>query len=512
MDSRFRGNDKNQFLQQVPATNNGDGELFLARRLILVLIVLTALGGSAAYFTTEMGLTGSSGQARHLGWSVFALMSTLSIVLVILIWQSLAQTFRRIRQQLRQLETEDKIGMIMIDEKDELADLVADINHYLTQVKNHVQENRFQQKELEMQARVSEAERRQTEAVIFSISEAVLVTDKFDRIMMANHAAQKLFGFTLNQNERPSLDEVISHRELLELIQNTRQPNNHNATRLLDWPDPQKGKTLSLKVMLSGVLDNDNNIIGVVVVIHDMTAESEIARLKDDFVSSVSHELKTPLAGISAYAEMLTDGEANSEMEWREFCETIQEQAKRLNRLIDNILNISRIESGLMQINREKINLNQTIENVIANMRASAREKDIEIEFEPYPDDISTSADQDMIFQAVMNLVSNALKYSPPGQKVQIRTGVNDKNQAVLQVQDHGGGIPPGDLDRIFDKFYRAKQNTHRAGGTGLGLHLVKQIVETVHAGRVKVETIQQKGSTFSILLPLCQKPQSICA
>ncbi|MCP4709783.1 MAG: PAS domain-containing protein, partial [Planctomycetes bacterium] len=222
--------------------------MFLARRLILVLIVLTALGGSAAYFTTEMGLTGSSDQARHLGWAVFALMSTLSIVLVILIWQSLSQTFRRIRQQLRQLETEDKIGMIMIDEKDELADLVADINHYLTQVKTHVQENRFQQKEFEMQARVSEAERRQTEAVIFSISEAVFVTDKFDRIMMANHAAQNLFAFNLNQNERPPIDDVISHRELLELIQVTRQQKNRNATRLLEWSDPQKGKKLSLKV------------------------------------------------------------------------------------------------------------------------------------------------------------------------------------------------------------------------------------------------------------------------
>lgn len=485
--------------------------MFLARRLILVLIVLTALGGSAAYFTTEMGLTGSSDQARHLGWSVFALMSTLSIVLVILIWQSLSQTFRRIRQQLRQLETEDKIGMIMIDEKDELADLVADINHYLTQVKTHVQENRFQKKELEMQARVSEAERRQTEAVIFSISEAVLVTDKFDRIMMANHAAQNLFAFNLNQNERPPIDEVVSHRELLDLIQNTHHQKNRTATRLLEWPDPHKGKTLSLKVMLSGVLDKDENTIGVVVVIHDMTAESEIARLKDDFVSSVSHELKTPLASISAYAEMLTDGEANSENEWREFSETIQEQAKRLNRLIDNILNISRIESGLMQINPEKLDLNHIIEDVITTMRAQAREKDIELEFEPYPENIMTSADRDMIFQAVMNLVSNALKYSPPGQKVQVRTGVNDQKQAVLQVQDHGGGIPPEDLDRIFDKFYRVKQNTCRAAGTGLGLHLVKQIIETVHSGRVKVETTVKKGSTFTILLPLCHNPESIC-
>ncbi|KPK75942.1 MAG: hypothetical protein AMJ79_09055 [Phycisphaerae bacterium SM23_30] len=483
--------------------------MFLARRLILMLVVLTALGGSVAYFTTEMGLTGSGEKARHLGWFVFALMTALSIIMVILIWQSLSQSLRRIRHQLRQFEAEDKIGMIMIDEKDELAELVGAINHYLTRIKTHFQENRIHQKELEIQAWVSEAERHQTEAVIYSISEAVLVTDKFDELLMANQAAQELFRFRLKSSYRHPVSEVIDDKELLELIGQTRQHKSRNVTRLLERHDPQIGKTLSLKVMLSCVLDQKDEIIGVVVVIHDMTAEKEIARLKDDFVSSVSHELKTPLASIAAYVEMLADDEANNEQQWKEFCETIQEQARRLNRLIDNILNISRIESGLMQIARENLDLTGVAHEVIATMRAQAREKDIELVPEFTPEKLMISADRDMIFQALMNLVSNALKYSPPGRKVFIRLGENARRQAVLEVQDYGAGIPHHSLEHIFDKFYRVQENSALSGGTGLGLHLVKQIVQTVHSGEVKVKTNPGRGSTFTILLPLCQTPQS---
>ncbi len=486
--------------------------MFLARRLILVLVVLTALGGSVAYFTTEMGLTGSPEKIRQLGWVVFALMTALSIIMIILIWQSLSRSLRRIRNQLRQFEAEDKIGMIMIDEKDELAEMVGAINHYLTQIKTHFLENRIQQKELEIQAWVSEAERRQTEAIIYSISEAVLVTDKFDALLVANQAAQKLFRFSLKACYRHLIDEVIDDEELLELIHQTRKNKSRSVTRLLERRDLQKGKSLSLKIMLSCVLNQKEEIIGVVVVIHDMTAEKEIARMKDDFVSSVSHELKTPLASIRAYAEMLTDDEAKSENEWKEFCETIQEQAKRLNRLIDNILNISRIESGLMRITRKKLNIAAVVAEVIATMRAQAREKDIDLVCDLNSNELIVSADRDMIFQAVMNLLSNAMKYSHPGQKVILRVGENNQHQAVIEVLDNGVGIPPHCLERIFDKFYRVEENISFSSGTGLGLHLVKQIVQVVHDGHVEVKTTPGRGSTFTILLPLCQSPALVPA
>jgi two-component system, OmpR family, phosphate regulon sensor histidine kinase PhoR len=480
----------------------------VARRLILVLVVLTALGGSAAYYTTEMRLTGTEQQARNLGWIVFALMTGLSILLAVLIWQSLSSSYRKIRQQLKQWEAEEEIGLIMIDEKDELADLVACINQYLTGIKSRMRKHRLQQKELEIQARVSEAERRQTEAMIFSISEAILVTDKFDELLMANPAAETLFGFQLEDSYRRPVDVIIQNENLMGLIRQARQNKSPKLMRLLEWPDPEQNRILSLKVLLSCVLDTKQEGIGVVVVIHDVTAEKEIATMKDDFVSSVSHELKTPLASIRAYAEMLADNEADNSQAYRQFCDIIQEQAQRLNRLIDNILNSSRLESGVLKVSKEKLNSVEIVNHVITTMQPQAQEKNIELCRQSETEEMWIVADRDMIHQAVMNLVSNALKYSPPNQTVRVRQYLQNNRQGAIEIQDHGAGIPDDNLEKIFDKFYRVQKNNHLAGGTGLGLHLVRQIIENIHDGRIAVESQPGKGSTFTIVLPLCQIPQ----
>ena len=484
--------------------------MVLARKLILVLMVLTALAGSAAYFVTEMGLTGSDERARNLGWIVFALMAGLSIIMVVLIWQSLSGSLGRIHHQLRQFEAQDKIGMIMVEENDELAELVGAINHYLTTIKSRFQANSIQHKELQIQAQVAEAERSQTEAVIFSISEAVLVSDKFDELLMANKAAQKLFGFNLKEGYRQPLEEHIADAELLELIRQTRRSKDRNVVRLLERPEGGQERMLSLKVLLSCVLDMNEEVIGVVVVIHDVTAEKEIAKMKDEFVSSVSHEFKTPLASIRAYAEMLVDNEAGSEKERRDFCEIIQEQSQRLNRLIDNILNISRIESGLLKVCMERLQVRRLVDEVITAMRPQAREKDISLEFEPDAEAMEVWGDRDMLYQAVMNLLSNAIKYSRAGQKVYIRTGLNDEEKVVIEVEDEGSGIPKKCLDLIFDKFYRVLSHHNLSGGTGLGLHLVREIVEKEHKGRVSVESELGRGSTFRIMLPACVSEEAV--
>jgi len=480
----------------------------VARRLILVLVVLAALGSSVAYFTTEMGLTGSAHPAQHLGRIVFGLLAGLSILLAVLIWQNLSSSYRKIRQQLHQFEAEGKIGLIMIDERDELADLVSCINQYLTGIKSRLQENRLQNKELEIQARVAEAERRQTEAMIFSISEAVLVTDKFDELLMANPAAEKLFGFHWKDSYRQPVEEIIQDEDLLSLIRHTRQHKSSKLTRLLERADPEQNKTLSLKVLLSCVSDAEQEEIGVVVVIHDVTAEKEIAKLKDDFVSSVSHELKTPLSSIRAYAEMLGDHEADDPQSYRQFCEIIEEQAERLNRLIDNILNISRLESGVLKVSKDTLNGIEIVNDVIATMRPQAKEKHIEIHLQQESEEMWISADRDMIHQAVMNLVSNAVKYSPANQPVQVRLGIRHERQGFIEVQDQGVGIPTECLEQIFDKFYRVEENNHLAGGTGLGLHLARQIIENVHDGQITVQSRPEQGSIFTILLPLCKSPQ----
>ena len=226
--------------------------------------------------------------------------------------------------------------------------------------------------------------------------------------------------------------------------------------------------------------------------------------MKNDFVSHVSHELKTPLASIMAYSEMLADGEANDEKTQKEFYSIIQSQANRLSRLIDDILNTARIESGLIKVDKKPLSLTILIQEQLGMIKGYAEEKDIEVAGqEPIVLD-QVNVDRDMMVQVIVNLLSNAVKYTAPGGKVEIKTEVDDAaNMARVKITDTGVGIPEDEIEHVFDKFYRVGANNKQAKGTGLGLNLVKQIVEKVHGGKVFVTSKVNEGSTFGFELPL---------
>jgi two-component system phosphate regulon sensor histidine kinase PhoR len=245
---------------------------------------------------------------------------------------------------------------------------------------------------------------------------------------------------------------------------------------------------------------------GVVAVLHDMTKEKEVAEMKNDFVSNVSHELRTPLASIKAYIEMLIDGEADDEKTKTEFYEVIQNESNRLSRLIDNILNISRIESGLVKINKQPQSLTVIMKEALEVIAPQAKGKRINVSEQLTPVFYQTVADRDMLYQAVLNLLSNAVKYTPEGGTITVQTDVDESKKKVMgRISDTGVGIPPKDLPFVFDKFYRVEANNRMAKGTGLGLSLVKHIIETVHHGRMFVESTQGKGSTFGFELDLAE-------
>ena len=239
-------------------------------------------------------------------------------------------------------------------------------------------------------------------------------------------------------------------------------------------------------------------------MLHDITREKQVQQMKNDFVSHVSHELKAPLASISAYSEMLVDGEADDERTRKEFYSVIQSQAKRLNRLIEDILNISRIESGLIKVEKRPVSLTILIEEQLQMIKSAANEKNIEIIGQKPIVFDQVYADKDMISQVIVNLLSNAIKYTPSGGSVKVETAVDEiAGTAQVSVTDTGVGIPENEIEHIFDKFYRVGANESCAKGTGLGLNLVKQIIEKVHNGRMFVSSKPGVGSTFGFELPL---------
>ncbi len=425
-----------------------------------------------------------------------------------------AHTLRRactgIISHLQQVSTGRAVSIDCRDQ--DLQPLAAAINALLTHTQSALSQAALRSKELELRLKVTDAERQHAEAIIYSISDAVLVTDAFDELVLANESAARAFDFDLQTAERSPVARVLKDARLIALIREMRQATNRTERRVVEYAlRTPTGAGRIYKVTLSTVADKTDPTTGarpagVVAVLHDMTKEKELAEMKNDFVSNVSHELRTPLASIKAYVEMLIDGEADDDKTMREFHEVIQNEANRLGRLIDDILNISRIESGLVKVNKQPQSLSVIVKEAVEVILPQARQKNITVHEGLAPLYYQTVADRDMCYQAVLNLLSNAVKYTPEGGRIDVRTDVDEAKRTIsTRISDNGVGIPANDLPYVFDKFYRAEANNRMAKGTGLGLSLVKQIVETVHNGRIFVESQVNKGSTFGFDLKLSE-------
>ena len=332
----------------------------------------------------------------------------------------------------------------------------------------------------------------------------MIVTDAFNELAIANEAAARVLKFEVDGARHRPIDRLVTDARLVKLIKDTRESGNPMNRRHVEHRVDDNDGSEFFDVTLNCVTNPQDEVAGVVTILHDVTKEREISAMKSDFVSSVSHELRTPLSSIKAYVEMLVDGEANDEQTRTEFYNIIQSEANRLSRLIDNILNISRIESGIVKINREPISLPSVIKDVVDVMQPQAHAKQIELSVRETPLFYQVYVDKDMIYQAILNLVGNAIKYTPNGGSVTLDTVVDDHQRTVkLNVSDTGVGIPPDAMPHLFDKFYRVSDHKKMAKGTGLGLNLVKHIVETVHGGTVSVTSEPGNGSTFSFQLPI---------
>lgn len=386
-------------------------------------------------------------------------------------------------------------------------ELTEAINYCLEGDSKLIGQLQEQVKDMQIQTQLSERQKRNTEAIIYSLRDAVIVVDESDRLLMANEVATGLFNFDFRTARHKPIGELIdaSKSEFADLMRQSRQSRVEAKRCQLEFTEEAGPKTFDC--IVSCVHDHNQDVCGLVAVLHDITREREISRMKNDFVSHVSHELKTPLASITAYAEMLVDGEADDDETRKQFYSVIQNQATRLNRLIEDILNISRIESGLIKIEKKPVSLTILIEEQLQMIRNYAEEKNIEVIAQSPIVYDQVYADKDMISQVIVNLLSNAVKYTPGGGMVKIETVVDDiARVAQVTVTDTGVGIPRDEIEHVFDKFYRVGANKGQAKGTGLGLNLVKQIVEKVHGGRVFVVSEPGVGSTFGFELALASK------
>jgi len=480
----------------------------ISKRLSLATLVLITAGAVILLYMALQIAYGapafSYGPGSYLPPLGVGLLTAMGIV--VLQRRGARKSIDKICRQIATMADNREAGMVMLGDTDELAEIAPPLNRFIAMVSEQNAELQADNRELRIEARIAAAEKHHTEAIIFSISDAVIVTNRFDELTLANEAAEKLFGFKLDSALRKNIDRICSDGAFVRLVREIRNHARSRTRKIVEHVMEYKGEPRTFRITLSCVDSGGEQVAGVVAVLHDVTREKEIARMKTDFVSNVSHELKTPLASIKAYVEMLVDGEAEDETTRGEFYEIISSETDRLHRLIENILNISRIEAGVVKVIREPLDLTGVVKQAVDVAAPQAKAKGLDFVSQLVPVYYQVEADRDMIYQAVLNLISNAIKYTRNGGRVTVSVAVDERRRVVIcEVSDTGMGIPADALPYIFDKFYRVKQNQEIAKGTGLGLTLVKHIVETVHDGELSVRSEEGKGSTFSFELPVIQ-------
>lgn len=383
-----------------------------------------------------------------------------------------------------------------------LANAIAESVSALAQ---RVDKARTIMRQAEMRQRIAETQHRHMEAVLDSLRDGVIVSDGFDEITFANRPAAAVLGFSADDARTRKIGDVIRDERICALIRETRESPIATRRTQVDHEIAQgEGEPPSIfEITLARAAEIEGASAAVVAILRDVTHEREVSRMKSDFVSKASHELRTPLSSINAYVEMLLDGEAQDESARKEFYEVIKNEADRLGRLIDNMLNISRIEAGIIRVNPIEVDFAKAARRIAELLQPQAKKKDIALSVQAGPLAYTAMADEDMVQQVLLNLVSNAIKYTPEGGRVTINIENDDTQNAVMvTVADTGLGIPPDDLNKIFDKFYRIDNYKRVAPGTGLGLNLVKHIVETVHRGHVSVASELGLGSRFTFTIP----------
>ncbi len=337
----------------------------------------------------------------------------------------------------------------------------------------------------------AEVGRQHLEAILTSTPDPVLVTDSAQRLRLVNPAAAETFAFVAEEVLGQPVAEIFSHEELVALLQG-RAARNVAEIRLEDG---------RVYLATASAIYLDERPVGQVCILRDVTYLKQMDEMKSDFVATVSHDLRSPLTLMRGYATMLEMvGELNEQQ--RTYLSKIVLGVENMSRLVNNLLDLGRIEAGV-GLNREKVLVRDLVEKVMGALQLYARQKSIDLQVVVAADaPVVVAADAALLYQAVYNLVENAIKYTPEGGQVQVRVERREK-QLLFAIQDTGIGIPPADQKRLFEKFFRSSQREARAQkGTGLGLAIVRSIAER-HGGQVWVQSKLGEGSTFFLAVPI---------
>ncbi len=357
----------------------------------------------------------------------------------------------------------------------------------------------FMAEQLYEKIRLTTQQNSELEAILTSMMEGVVAIDNQEKIIIMNSAASKLLGVDVNNSHGKKIYEVIRNSDFLRFLNKIVESGNLCEEEIV-FHDNTVPKYMQSHG--ASIRNDKNEIIGMLIVLNDVTHLHRLEEIRRDFVANVSHELKTPITSIKGFVESLQDGAIDEPADAQRFLDIIARHADRLNNIIDDLLALSHIEQvGGKGMQLELAGVAMMLQNAVSSCEYKLTEKNINVVIN-CPDDLNVIMNSPLIEQAVINLIDNAAKYSESGTTVTLSAD-NILSELIIKVTDQGTGIPADALPRIFERFYRVdKGRSRKLGGTGLGLAIVKHIVQS-HGGFAEVESVVGEGSTFTLHIPI---------
>jgi len=356
-----------------------------------------------------------------------------------------------------------------------------------------------------LREKIDDLEREQAKAtaILDAMVEGVIATDGHDHIILLNERARGIFGLGQTRVERRPLLEVIRNVDLHGLLNESRAAaDGEVVSREIKLPEPSERVLQVHAVPLRFTGDEP----GVVIILHDITELRRLEQVRTEFVANVSHELRTPLTAIQGYLETLLDGALEEPQHARKFLEIVFRHTERLGRLTDDLTDLSNIELGRISLRIEPADLTEVTESALAIIQPRAGSGRVTVEASLPTDMPEVLADRDRLAQILINLVDNAVKYTPAGGHVWVEAQRLPSGMVEVAVRDTGVGVPKADLPRLTERFYRVdKARSRELGGTGLGLAIVKHLV-LAHGGELGIESELWKGTTVRFTLPTSKR------
>jgi two-component system phosphate regulon sensor histidine kinase PhoR len=468
--------------------------LTLKKDMIYVAVPLREESRITGYIRLSRPLTEIALATRGMGKTVFGIILAIvvvSLTIALLFSLKMLSPIRRLAAFAGQVRTGYIAGALRIDSQDEIGQLAACINEMVAVLQKKIQ--------------AADAEKRKLESVFFSMQEGVVVLDAENRIESVNRGMERMTGRLHGDVTGKTLLGAFRNSELHDALERFRQREETISEEigLGEYPPVMMDVTFSA---FHGETGGERKTI---LVFHDVTRLKKLERTRTDFVANVTHEIRTPLTAIIGFAETLQQGAFEDPETARKFLGTIRENAERLNRLVDDLLTLSGLELGEAKLRLEGIRIEEAFDQVLTVVEARAGEKGLMIRKEIAGELPLIRADRDRLAQILINILDNAIKFTPAGGTISIMASPGDKENLTVRISDTGVGIPKGEIPRLGERFYRAdKTRSREMGGTGLGLSIVKHLM-MAHRGRVIIDSVLGHGTTVSLTFPIFRGSKS---